>query len=41
MESPKLRHYEEQPSDLESPMSWDSSMEFDEVLKHYAMYFGY
>jgi hypothetical protein len=41
MESPKLRHYEEQPSDLESPMSWDSSMEFDDVLKHYAMYFGY
>jgi hypothetical protein len=41
MKNPKLRPFEEQPSDLESPMSWDDNLVFDDVLKHYAMYFGY
>jgi hypothetical protein len=41
LQSPALRPYREQPSDLESPLSWDSSLVFDEVLQHYAMYFGY
>ncbi|HIO15077.1 MAG TPA: sulfotransferase [Chromatiales bacterium] len=41
MQSPALRPYIEKPSDLESPMSWNEEMEFDDVLTHYAMLFGY
>ena len=41
LQRPALRPYHEQPSDLESAMSWDSSLSFDEILKHYAMHFGY
>lgn len=41
LEGPELRPYREKPSDLDSPMAWDSSMYFDEVTQHYAMYFGY
>lgn len=41
MKEPKLRPFEEKPSDLDSPMSWDDSLVFDDVVKHYAMYFGY
>ena len=41
LQNPALRPFKEKPSDLESPLSWDSSLVFDEVLQHYAMYFGY
>jgi hypothetical protein len=41
MESPELRSFKEGPSDLDSPVSWDNSIFFDDDLKHYAMYFGY
>ncbi|MEO0973566.1 MAG: sulfotransferase [Pseudomonadota bacterium] len=41
LRAPELRPYKEKPSDLESPLSWDDSLVFDEVVEHYAMYFGY
>jgi hypothetical protein len=41
LQNPALRPFKDKPSDLESPLSWDSSLVFDEVLQHYAMYFGY
>jgi hypothetical protein len=41
LQSPALRSFHEKPSDLDAPLSFDSSLVFDEVLRHYAMYFGY
>ena len=41
LQNPKLREYKPKPSDLESPMSWDEDLYFDEVITHYAMLFGY
>ncbi len=41
LQNPKLRPYKVKESDLDSPMSWDESMYFDEVIQHYAMLFGY
>jgi hypothetical protein len=41
LKNPKLRPYQEKAGDLDSPMSWDSTLLFDDVIKHYAMYFGY
>ncbi|MEM9386840.1 MAG: sulfotransferase [Pseudomonadota bacterium] len=41
LRSPELRPYKEKESDLDSPMSWDDSLHFDEAVQHYAMYFGY
>jgi hypothetical protein len=41
LRDPALRPHREKASDLESPLSWDDSLVFDEVVKHYAMAFGY
>lgn len=41
LRKPELRPYREKESDLESPLSWDESLVFDEVVQHYAMFFGY
>jgi hypothetical protein len=41
MKEPILRKFTPPEVDLDSPMSWDDSAVFDEVVKHYAMYFGY
>jgi len=41
LQSPKLRPFKEKPSDLDTPLSWDSALVFDETLRHYAMTFGY
>jgi hypothetical protein len=41
LQNPALRPFREQPSDLETPLSWDPSLVFDEVIQHYAMYYGY
>lgn len=41
LQNPKLREYKPKPVDLDSPMSWDDSIYFDEVIQHYAMLFGY
>jgi hypothetical protein len=41
LKEPALRPYKEKPSDLDSPLSWDPSLVFDDVVQHYAMLFGY
>jgi Sulfotransferase family len=41
LQNPALRPFKDKPSDLDSPLSWDASLVFDEVVQHYAMYFGY
>lgn len=41
MQAPALRPFQPGESDLESPLSWDANLRFDEVLVHYATMFGY
>jgi Sulfotransferase family len=41
LENPGLRPIEEQDMDLDSPVSWDESMFFNETLKQLARSFGY
>lgn len=41
MKDPALRNFKPPPVDLDGPMTWDESVAFDDVVKHYAMYFGY
>jgi len=41
LDSPELRPFTPKPVDLDSPLSWDNSLTFNEDLKHYATYFGY
>ena len=41
LQSPNLKPYREKPSDLESPMSWDASLVFDDAVKDHARRFGY
>jgi hypothetical protein len=41
LQSPVLRPYRERPSDLDSPLSWDAGLTFDEALKACARQFGY
>jgi len=40
LDSPALRPFEDAPSDLDSPLSWGGAA-FGDVLKQYAMIFGY
>lgn len=41
LENPELTPFHVQPSDLDSPLSWDDEMLFDENLKELARSFGY
>lgn len=41
LENPALAPFHEQPSDLDSPLSWDDELLFDDNLKELARSFGY
>jgi hypothetical protein len=41
LQSPGLRPYREKPSDLDSALSWDPDLVFDDTLKLHAIKFGY
>jgi hypothetical protein len=41
LENPEFVPYVNQDLDLDSPMSWDEALVFDETVKELARYFGY